>query len=647
MVSTVFAPPGPAAGSARQVTNPNTGNSYAFNGQGAAVVADADTPWFLTQGYTTTPDAGSGVVVYAPLGPDQAPARRVTNRNTGNSYVFNGYGAAAVATADLPWFLSQGYVQLPSGTVMQEPLQPSQASPGVIVNPATGNTYVVNGRGFIVAQAADVSWLQTLGFAPVTGGTPVLTRFSVSAPSAATAGTPFSVTVTALDQFGATFPGYAGTVHFTSTDGAAVLPANSTLTAGVGTFSATLNTAGNQTITATDTVTTSVTGTSGVIAASTPAFPPQVGGVNPTLFGDFAGSQYWAAGAVQPSFAAWMTAIGATYSRASTATYLQAGVVQTAAANVARFPTSLAGVPQGIRLTGAQTELCLQNRDLTNTSWTKTNVTAAKDQTGADSVANAASSLIATAANATALQSITDGSSVRTMGAYVKRITGSGAINITQDNGSTWTPITITGAWSFYSLPSATLANPVIGFRIVTNGDAIAVDYVSERDAAFISDVIPTTTATVTQAADSFTFPFTQTTFTALVKSNNQAIVPANGVLFGGSGTGSNAYIFIQANNTTNFSTYNAVTTLSSTYAGGLTPSHKTAISGSGAGRSITTDGAVPVTDGGSLTAVTPTVAGLGNYGSTSISPVYGNIEQFGTWNGIVASSADLIGLTT
>src|SRR5207237_5883322 len=50
--------------------------------------------------------------------------------------------------------------------------------------------------------------------------------------------------------------------HFTSTDAAATLPANSALTNGAGTFTATLNTIGNQTITATDTVDSSITGTS-------------------------------------------------------------------------------------------------------------------------------------------------------------------------------------------------------------------------------------------------------------------------------------------------------------------------------------------------------------------------------------------------
>src|SRR5205085_1982790 len=84
------------------------------------------------------------------------------------------------------------------------------------------------------------------------------THFAVSAPATATAAVPFSFTVTAEDAFGNTDTAYAGTVHFTSSDGASTLPANSTLTAGTGTFSATLATLGAQTITATDTVDSSI-----------------------------------------------------------------------------------------------------------------------------------------------------------------------------------------------------------------------------------------------------------------------------------------------------------------------------------------------------------------------------------------------------
>src|SRR5205823_4875543 len=90
----------------------------------------------------------------------------------------------------------------------------------------------------------------------------------VSASITATAGNAFSFTVTAQDQFNNTATGYTGTVHFTSTDGQAVLPGNSTLTGGAGTFSATLKTAGGQTITATDTANGSVTGTSNAVNVS-------------------------------------------------------------------------------------------------------------------------------------------------------------------------------------------------------------------------------------------------------------------------------------------------------------------------------------------------------------------------------------------
>jgi len=102
-------------------------------------------------------------------------------------------------------------------------------------------------------------------------GAGAATHFSVTAPGTATAGTPFNVTVTALDASNAVVTGYTGTVHFTSSDAQAVLPANSTLTNGVGAFSVTLKTAGAQTIAATDTVTASITGTSGAITVSAAA----------------------------------------------------------------------------------------------------------------------------------------------------------------------------------------------------------------------------------------------------------------------------------------------------------------------------------------------------------------------------------------
>jgi len=95
------------------------------------------------------------------------------------------------------------------------------------------------------------------------------THFVISGtPTTVIAGTSFPFTVTAEDQFNETSYAYTGTVHFTSSDSQAVLPANATLISGVGTFNATLKTSGNQTLTATDTATASNTATSGPIAVS-------------------------------------------------------------------------------------------------------------------------------------------------------------------------------------------------------------------------------------------------------------------------------------------------------------------------------------------------------------------------------------------
>ena len=91
------------------------------------------------------------------------------------------------------------------------------------------------------------------------------THLGVVAPAAATSGAPISAVVTALDQFGNRDTGYPGAVHVTSSDSAAVLPSNNTLLNGIGTFPVTLNTLGSATVTATDTVTNSIAGTSGAV----------------------------------------------------------------------------------------------------------------------------------------------------------------------------------------------------------------------------------------------------------------------------------------------------------------------------------------------------------------------------------------------
>jgi WD40 repeat protein len=107
------------------------------------------------------------------------------------------------------------------------------------------------------------------------------THFAVATPGTASTRATISINVSALDGAENIAAAYSGKVHLTSSDANAKLPADGPLTNGVGNFSVTLETAGNQTITATDTVTASLSKASNPIAvaaaaglAINPAAPP-------------------------------------------------------------------------------------------------------------------------------------------------------------------------------------------------------------------------------------------------------------------------------------------------------------------------------------------------------------------------------------
>lgn len=148
---------------------------------------------------------------------------------------------------------------------------------------------------------------------------------------------------------------------------------------------------------------------------------------------------------------------------------------------------------EGQRQTGAT--FC---RDLTNAAWTKSGITPTKDQTGVDGVASACTRLTATGSNGTVLQGETITSRALTFSLYIRRITGTGTIELTLDNGSTWTPITIMTSFTRQAILQ-TLANPTFGLRLGTSGDEVAVDLcncqngdtgLSPTPAAFVSSAI-------------------------------------------------------------------------------------------------------------------------------------------------------------
>ena len=151
---------------------------------------------------------------------------------------------------------------LPTGLTLNSSSGGITGTPAVTTAPQAYN---------FTAQAGD-----SFGDTPVTQAYTInvspgaATHFAVALtpPTTISAGSTANFTVTALDALGNQATGYAGTAKFTSSDARAVLPANATLTSGVGSFGAILKTAGSQTITATDNSNASITGTSGIVTVN-------------------------------------------------------------------------------------------------------------------------------------------------------------------------------------------------------------------------------------------------------------------------------------------------------------------------------------------------------------------------------------------
>jgi hypothetical protein len=158
----------------------------------------------------------------------------------------------------------------------------------------------------------------------------------------------------------------------------------------------------------------------------------------------------------------------------------------------------------GILIEEARTNRLLWNRDATQTQWVKTNITATKDQTGIDGVVNSASSLTATDDNGTCIQTITLGAGNRTGSVYLKRLTGTGLIQVTLD-GSTYSTVELSDTEWYRIVLSGGVTNPTVGIKIAVDGDAVAMDYGQVEDGLFVTTPILTTTATATRAIDTAT----------------------------------------------------------------------------------------------------------------------------------------------
>jgi hypothetical protein len=213
---------------------------------------------------------------------------------------------------------------------------------------------------------------------------------------------------------------------------------------------------------------------------------------------------------------------GITFTRASNATYMgSVGLLATASSGLPRFdwastdrtgagtiaspfviPLASTSICNGILIEESRQNRLLWCRDATQSgSWTCANVTPLLNQTGIDGVANAASSLTASADGGTCIQTITLASGSRTGSVYLKRLTGTGAVQVSLD-GTTWSTVDLSSTEWRRIVLSGTVTNPVVGIKLATNGDAVAMDYGQVEDGAFATSPVLTTTAGATRAAE-------------------------------------------------------------------------------------------------------------------------------------------------
>ena len=157
------------------------------------------------------------------------------------------------------------------------------------------------------------------------------------------------------------------------------------------------------------------------------------------------------------------------------------------------------GAGTGLLVEQASTDVAshANARDFTNAVWVKVNVTAAKNQVGADGTANGASSLTATSNGGTVLQTPGLISAARTFSLYIKRITGSGTVKVTIDgtNYSADLSASLSTAVYYRATITATVI-PIIGVQLGTSGDAVAVDFAQLEALAFATSAIPSGSAT-------------------------------------------------------------------------------------------------------------------------------------------------------
>ena len=145
----------------------------------------------------------------------------------------------------------------------------------------------------------------------------------------------------------------------------------------------------------------------------------------------------------------------------------------------------------------AEQNLFIYSNTFSNAAWVATSATIASGVTD-PAGGTTAFSMTATAGNATLYQTLTLTATAYTESIWIQRVTGTGTINLTLD-GSTLSPVTITGSWAKYTYTATPSAGSrTIGIQIVTSGDAINIygSQIENRSSATATNITTTTAIT-------------------------------------------------------------------------------------------------------------------------------------------------------
>jgi hypothetical protein len=161
-----------------------------------------------------------------------------------------------------------------------------------------------------------------------------------------------------------------------------------------------------------------------------------------------------------------------TFARASTATYY------------------------GTQTAKSEENLQIRSQDYSAT-WTVTSLTPVTGKTAPDATSTA-TEFTASAANAVLTQGYTAIAGSYTFSVFLRRVTGSGDIQIAADNG-TWTTKVITGTWARYDVTQTVAAgSKTAGVRVVTDTDAIEVWGAQLEQRSTVTAYTATTTQPIT-----------------------------------------------------------------------------------------------------------------------------------------------------